>query len=163
MWSGPAVSLIDAYVIESRVQFSNQPGKSVLDVYAMDPTVLMSLEEKVRAWPNMKHSDIAQQIFSEYLRCGAHDFSFDDLTTGLASARSFTRSSWCCQKRSNVFVHSWRGRRAIGSVRYRMDLPHRRARTSPTFRRTFRCFETDGWARCSRTTICPTERSSSAR
>lgn len=64
--SGPAMSLIDSYVIESRVQFSNQPGKSVLDVYAMDPTVLMGLEEKVRAWPNMKHSDIANQIFDEY-------------------------------------------------------------------------------------------------
>lgn len=64
--SGPAISLIDSYVVESRVQFSNQPGKSVLDVYAMDPTVLMTLEEKVRAWPNMKHSDIANQIFGEY-------------------------------------------------------------------------------------------------
>ncbi len=64
--SGPAVLLIDSYVTESRVQFSNQPGKSVLDVYAMDPTVLMNLDEKVRAWPNMKHSEIAQQIFDEY-------------------------------------------------------------------------------------------------
>jgi phage protein D len=64
--SGPVVLLIDSYVIESRVQFSNQPGKSVLDVYAMDPTVLMNLDEKVRAWPNMKHSEIAQQIFEGY-------------------------------------------------------------------------------------------------
>lgn len=64
--SGPSVVLIDSYVIESRAQFSNQPGKSVLDVYAMDPTVLMNLDEKVRAWPNMKHSEIAQQIFGEY-------------------------------------------------------------------------------------------------
>lgn len=64
--SQPAVSLIDSYVVESRVQFSNQPGKSVLDVYAMDPTVLMNLDEKVRAWPNMKHSEIAQQVFDEY-------------------------------------------------------------------------------------------------
>lgn len=64
--AGPAVWLIDSYVVETRVQFSNQPGKSILDVYAMDPTVLMNLEEKVRAWPDMKHSDVARQIFSEY-------------------------------------------------------------------------------------------------
>jgi phage protein D len=64
--SGQTVSLIDAYVIESRVQFSNEPGRSVLDVYAMDPTVLLNLDERVRAWPNMSHGDIATQIFQEY-------------------------------------------------------------------------------------------------
>jgi phage protein D len=84
--SGPAVLLIDSYVIESRVQFSNQPGKSVLDVYAMDPTVLMNLDEKVRAWPNMKHSEIAQQIFDEYSFAAVIDdtpVSYDEQNTQL--------------------------------------------------------------------------------
>jgi phage protein D len=58
--------LIDAYVIETRVEFSNQPGKSVIDVVAMDPTVLMSLEEKVRPWPGMTDDQIASTIFGEY-------------------------------------------------------------------------------------------------
>jgi phage protein D len=61
-----AEPLIDAYVIDTRTEFSNTPGKSYLDVIAMDPTVLLSLDEKVRAWPNMTDSDIASTIFGEY-------------------------------------------------------------------------------------------------
>jgi len=34
-------------------------------VVAMDPTVLMHLEERVKAWPNMKDSDVAAAIFSD--------------------------------------------------------------------------------------------------
>lgn len=60
-----AEPLIDAYVIDTRTELSNTPGKSFLDVVAMDPTVLLSLDEKVRAWPNMTDSDIASTIFNE--------------------------------------------------------------------------------------------------
>jgi len=35
-------------------------------VVAMDPTVLMNLDEQVRAWPDMADSDIASALFSEY-------------------------------------------------------------------------------------------------
>jgi len=58
--------LIDAYVIETSIQFSNEPGKSVLTVMAMDPAVLMNLDEKIRPWPNMADSDIASAIFGDY-------------------------------------------------------------------------------------------------
>lgn len=58
--------LIDSYVIETSAQFSNEPGKSLLKVIAMDSTVLMNLDEKVRPWPNMADSDIATSIFQEY-------------------------------------------------------------------------------------------------
>jgi phage protein D len=61
-----SVALIDAYVIEVQTNFSNDPGSSVLEVIAMDPTVLMSLEEKVRPWPDMADADIASSIFGEY-------------------------------------------------------------------------------------------------
>jgi len=64
--SGPAEPLIEAYVIENSAEFSNQPGGSVLSVVAMDPTVLMNLEEKVRPWPDMTDSDIAATVFGEY-------------------------------------------------------------------------------------------------
>ncbi len=60
------VRLIEAYVIETRGEFSNTPGESVLEVIAMDPTALMALEEKVRAWPDMTDSDIADTLFGEY-------------------------------------------------------------------------------------------------
>ncbi|MBA2715179.1 MAG: phage late control D family protein [Rubrobacteraceae bacterium] len=64
--SGSAEPLIDAHVIEANVEFSNEPGRSVLRVVAMDPTVLMNLEEKVRPWPDMADSDIASTIFGEH-------------------------------------------------------------------------------------------------
>jgi phage protein D len=64
--SGPPDLVIDAYVIEANVEFSNEPGQSVLNVVAMDATVLMNLEEKVRAWPNMADSDIATVLFGEH-------------------------------------------------------------------------------------------------
>lgn len=60
------VPLIEAYVIETRSEFSDKPGESLLEVVAMDPTSLMNLEEKVRAWPDMADSDIANTLFGEY-------------------------------------------------------------------------------------------------
>ena len=62
--SGSAITLFNGYVIENDVEFSNQPNGSVMTVVAMDPTVLMHLEERVKAWPNMAHSDVASAIFS---------------------------------------------------------------------------------------------------
>lgn len=62
--SGRAETLINAYVIETNATFANQPGSSILNVVAMDPTVLMNLEEKVKPWPNMADSDVANAIFS---------------------------------------------------------------------------------------------------
>lgn len=64
--NNPAELLIDSYVIETKVDIANQPGSSVLNVVAMDPTVLMNLEEKERSWPNMSDLDIASEIFKSY-------------------------------------------------------------------------------------------------
>jgi phage protein D len=61
-----AAPLIDASVVETNAEFSNEPGRSVLMVVAMDPSVLMNLEEKVRPWPDMADSAIASAIFGEY-------------------------------------------------------------------------------------------------
>ncbi len=58
--------LIDSYVIETRFRLGGRPGDSSLEVVAMDPTVLMSLDEKVRAWPDMSDGDIASTVFGEY-------------------------------------------------------------------------------------------------
>ncbi len=61
-----SLPLIDAHIIEAGATFSNEPGQSSYDVVAMDATVLMNLEEKVRSWPDMADSDIADAIFGEY-------------------------------------------------------------------------------------------------
>jgi phage protein D len=63
--SGSAIPLMNGYVIETTAQLSNDPGGSLLTVIAMDPTVLMHLEEKVKAWPSMADSDVASAIFSD--------------------------------------------------------------------------------------------------
>ena len=62
--SGRAETLINARVIETNANFANQPGTSVLNVVAMDPTVLMNLEQVVKPWPNRSDSDVAREIFS---------------------------------------------------------------------------------------------------
>lgn len=63
--SGPSTPLIDAYVIEVDTKFSNDPGSSELVVTAMDPTVLMHLDETVKQWPNQKDSDVASAVFAD--------------------------------------------------------------------------------------------------
>jgi hypothetical protein len=60
-----AEPLIDAYVVDVRAALSEEPGRSQLEVVAMDGTALLSLEEKVRAWPDQADSAIASAIFSE--------------------------------------------------------------------------------------------------
>jgi phage protein D len=69
--SGKTEPLIEAYVIETNADFANQPGQSVLNVVAMEPTVKMNLKERVRPWPNMADSDIANEIFT------SSDYNFD--------------------------------------------------------------------------------------
>lgn len=63
--TGKAIPLISAYVIEVDTSFSSDPSASELTVTAMDPTVIMHLEEKVKPWPNMMDSDVASAIFSD--------------------------------------------------------------------------------------------------
>jgi phage protein D len=62
--SGLAETLINAYVIETNANFANQPGSSTLHVVAMDPTVLMNLQEVVKPWPNRSDSEVAREIFT---------------------------------------------------------------------------------------------------
>jgi phage protein D len=64
--SSTAEPLLDGYVIETAVNFSPQPGSSVFTVVAMDASVLMNLEEKVRRWPATSDSDVATSIFGDY-------------------------------------------------------------------------------------------------
>lgn len=64
--SSGAQTLIDGFVIETAVQFGAQPGESMLTVVAMDGSVLMNLEEKVRSWPATADGDIAATIFGDY-------------------------------------------------------------------------------------------------
>jgi phage protein D len=64
--SGKTEPLIEAYVIETNASFANQPGQSILNVVAMEPTVRMNLNHTVQPWPNMTDSGVAEKIFSTY-------------------------------------------------------------------------------------------------
>lgn len=64
--SGDPEPVLTAYVIETRTVLSETPGRSSIDVVAMDASVLMNLSERVRPWPNTADSDIAESILSEY-------------------------------------------------------------------------------------------------
>ncbi|MEJ2541224.1 MAG: contractile injection system protein, VgrG/Pvc8 family [Gemmatimonadota bacterium] len=59
-------ALINGYVTHKTARYSDDPSASVLEVTGMDATVLMNLEEKVTAWPNMSDSAIASAIFAQY-------------------------------------------------------------------------------------------------
>ena len=79
--SGPAVPLIEAYVVEVDTNFSTEPNGSLLTVTAMDATVLMHLDEKVKAWPNMTDSDVVSSIFSD------SNYSFTPVVESTESTR----------------------------------------------------------------------------
>jgi phage protein D len=63
---GPVTPLIDGYVIDVRASLTANAGGSLAEIVLMDATVLMDLEEKVRAWPNQSDSTVADAIFTEY-------------------------------------------------------------------------------------------------
>jgi phage protein D len=62
--SGPSQPLIDAYVIDLRASFSSEPGRSSVEVVAMDGSALLQLKEEVKRWPDQSDSQIASAIFS---------------------------------------------------------------------------------------------------
>jgi phage protein D len=58
--------LISGYITQVFVHLDPIQGNSYVEVMGMDATCLMSLEEKVKDWPNKTDSDIAREIFSNY-------------------------------------------------------------------------------------------------
>lgn len=58
--------LIDGYVIDVKAGLSANPAGSTIEIVVMDATVLMDLEEKVKAWPDQADSAIATSIFGDY-------------------------------------------------------------------------------------------------
>ncbi|HMQ33824.1 MAG TPA: contractile injection system protein, VgrG/Pvc8 family [Chloroflexaceae bacterium] len=59
-------AVFDGYITAVEVSLAGAPGASHLDVSATDTSVLMSLEEKVAAWPNLSDADVVRQILGGY-------------------------------------------------------------------------------------------------
>jgi phage protein D len=58
--------LILGYITQITMHLDPDQGSSYVEIMGMDATCLMSLEEKIKAWPNKADSDIAREIFSHY-------------------------------------------------------------------------------------------------
>jgi phage protein D len=73
--TGNSVLVLNGYVSNQRVVYSDQPGSSALHVDGMDASLLMNLEERVKAWQDQSDSKIATEIF------GNHKLDTDVTTT----------------------------------------------------------------------------------
>ncbi len=63
---GAPQAIINGYVSDQEVTYSDEPGQSTLEVTGMDVTSMMNLQEKVMPWPNMPDSAIAAAVFGQY-------------------------------------------------------------------------------------------------
>jgi hypothetical protein len=59
-------ALINGYVYNLQVVYSEQPADSTVEITGLDATLPMNLQEKVTAWPNLPDSAIAAAIFGQY-------------------------------------------------------------------------------------------------
>ena len=62
----PPLAVINGFVSGERAVYADEPGRSALEVTALDATALMNLQEKVMPWPCMPDSAIAAAIFAQY-------------------------------------------------------------------------------------------------
>jgi phage protein D len=63
---GGLSGVFDGYITNVHLDISDEAGKTFIEVSGMDTSFLMSLEEKIVAWPDMADSDIVQQIVAGY-------------------------------------------------------------------------------------------------
>jgi len=62
---GDSQRLLTGYITHLRPEFGIGMEQCRLEVWGMDASVLMDRIEVLKAWPNMKDSDIASQLFSK--------------------------------------------------------------------------------------------------
>ncbi len=58
--------LMAGYVTQIRPSIATDENASVVEIYGLDGSCLMSMEEKINAWPNKSDSDIARTVFQSY-------------------------------------------------------------------------------------------------
>jgi len=58
--------IVSGYITQIKSHIAQDENGSYVEIWGMDSSCLMSLEEKIKAWPNMSDSDIATQIFGDY-------------------------------------------------------------------------------------------------
>lgn len=58
--------LIRGYITQVRPNFGSDPTEATLEIWGIDGSVLMDREEKLKAWPDKKDSDIAEEVLRSY-------------------------------------------------------------------------------------------------
>jgi phage protein D len=58
--------LITGYITQITPHFDPVESDCCLEIYGMDGSSLMSLEEKIKDWPNKSDSDIAREVFAAH-------------------------------------------------------------------------------------------------
>lgn len=64
--AGSTEVLAEGYITEVNAHFEDPARAPYLEVSGLDASVLLSLEEKIVAWPDLSDSDIATQIIASY-------------------------------------------------------------------------------------------------
>ena len=59
-------TVFDGFITDVDLELGSEPDDAFINISGMDASVLMSVEEKVVAWPDMSDGDIVQQIVSSY-------------------------------------------------------------------------------------------------
>lgn len=59
-------NLITGYITQINCHITEDENSSTMEIVGMDATSLMSLEEKLKDWPNKSDSDIAREIIAGY-------------------------------------------------------------------------------------------------
>ncbi|MET0622216.1 MAG: contractile injection system protein, VgrG/Pvc8 family [Pyrinomonadaceae bacterium] len=65
-FGGEETRLFGGYVTQLRPHFEPDESRCFYEVVALDATSLMSVEEKLRAWPDRSDSEVAREIFAAY-------------------------------------------------------------------------------------------------
>lgn len=60
------VELITGYITQLKPHIDPDENNCWLKIYGMDASSLMSVEEKIKDWPNKSDSDIAREVFQTY-------------------------------------------------------------------------------------------------
>lgn len=63
---GAKAELITGYITQLKPHFDPDENECWLEIYGLDASCLMSLEEKIKDWPNRSDSDIARTILRRY-------------------------------------------------------------------------------------------------
>jgi len=59
-------TIMSGYITHIKPYFDSDPTQCTLEILGMDGSVLMDRQEKLKAWPNKKDSDIAAELFNLY-------------------------------------------------------------------------------------------------